>query len=212
MLCIYMFVWASLSLLSLQLAGEKATARAPPGLCLANCQRADCDKTEEPTGKAFCCCSKCGAKYCCRDCQVRLPLLPPPSLMYQWRCLEPAPPPPSPHTPPEARPLPQGFVCRGGRRRSVVVLLACTHTHVWHCLSVFYWYPRRWYISAFDKQYYCCRMSLDHQTRLMHPPKEWAGLGHSLDRGLASTDHSTIHCEQTKIANENQYHQQQQDL
>ncbi|CAN0378719.1 unnamed protein product, partial [Ectocarpus sp. 13 AM-2016] len=42
------------------LAGEKATARAPPGLCLANCQRAACNKTEEPTGRPFCCCSKCG--------------------------------------------------------------------------------------------------------------------------------------------------------
>ncbi|CAN0334568.1 unnamed protein product, partial [Hapterophycus canaliculatus] len=52
------------------LAGEKATARAPPGLCLANCQRAACDKTEEPNGQAFCCCSKCGVKYCCRNCQV----------------------------------------------------------------------------------------------------------------------------------------------
>lgn len=55
-----------------QLAGEKATARAPPGLCLAKCQRADCINTEVPTGPAFCCCSKCGAKYCARDCQVRV--------------------------------------------------------------------------------------------------------------------------------------------
>ncbi|CAN0209886.1 unnamed protein product [Ectocarpus sp. 6 AP-2014] len=52
------------------LAGEKATARAPPGLCLASCQRAACNKTEEPTGRPFCCCSKCGAKYCSRECQV----------------------------------------------------------------------------------------------------------------------------------------------
>eukprot|EP00904_Undaria_pinnatifida_P003552 jgi/Undpi1/13198/HiC_scaffold_8.g02860.m1 len=53
-----------------ELAGEKATARAPPGLCLANCQRADCGNAEVPTGPAFCCCSKCGAKYCGRNCQV----------------------------------------------------------------------------------------------------------------------------------------------
>lgn len=53
-----------------ELAGEKATPRAPPGLCLANCQRAECGNMEEMTSKPFCCCSKCGVKYCCRECQV----------------------------------------------------------------------------------------------------------------------------------------------
>ncbi|CAM9791971.1 unnamed protein product [Choristocarpus tenellus] len=54
-----------------EVAGEKATARAPPGLYLANCQRATCQQMEEFGGRKFFSCARCGSKYCCRDCQVK---------------------------------------------------------------------------------------------------------------------------------------------
>ncbi|CAM9272845.1 unnamed protein product [Discosporangium mesarthrocarpum] len=54
-----------------ELVGEQATARAPPGLCVTRCQRSSCKQTEQSGGYKFCCCSKCGSKYCSRDCQVK---------------------------------------------------------------------------------------------------------------------------------------------
>ncbi|KAG5179902.1 hypothetical protein JKP88DRAFT_297774 [Tribonema minus] len=53
-----------------ELSGDKAVAKAPPGLQLHKCQKPTCENTETMGGKPFNQCSGCGSRYCCRECQV----------------------------------------------------------------------------------------------------------------------------------------------
>eukprot|EP00953_Heterococcus_sp_UTEX-ZZ885_P009136 5416-Heterococcus_DN1.PRE.3 len=53
----------------LQLTGDKAVAKAPPGLVLNKCQKADCANTEVRGEKPFSKCAACSSSYCSAACQ-----------------------------------------------------------------------------------------------------------------------------------------------